>query len=87
LTTLASFELVDIEINAFLTYSEIKEFVSRVFLINLVKIKSSSVSKCLFKNEDKSLIVITAFLLKEDLKLSTCFIISLTKAFPIKGVR
>lgn len=50
-----------------------KEFVSKVFFINLLKIKSNSGSKYLFARFERSLKVITAFLLNEDLKFSTNF--------------
>jgi len=44
-TTLFSLLLEQTEIKAFFTYSEIKEFASKVFLINFVKITSNSESK------------------------------------------
>lgn len=45
-STLVSLQLEQIVINALLTSSEIKEFVSKLFLINLEKMRSNSVSNC-----------------------------------------
>lgn len=72
--TFDSLPLEHIEINALLTSSEMKEFVSSVFLSNFVKIESSSVSRPFFILLDKSFKVITAFLLRFDLRLSTSLI-------------
>lgn len=76
LTTLFSLQLEHIEINALLTSSEIKEFASRVFFKSLENIESSSESSILVSLFDISYNVITAFLLKLDLRLSTNFITS-----------
>ncbi len=85
--TLLSLELEDIEMRAFFTSSEINEFVSNVFFISLLNIIYSYESKFFFITFDNSFIVITAFLLNEDLKLYTCFIISVTRDFTITMFR
>lgn len=65
----------------FFTSSEMKEFASSVFFINLLKIKSNYVSKCLLTLFDKSFNVNTAFLLNEDLKFYTSLIRSGVNCF------
>jgi hypothetical protein len=71
--TLLSLQFAQTDTNAFLTYSEMKEFASRVLLISFVKTKSTSESSCLLTLFESSFSAITAFLLREDLKLSANF--------------
>jgi hypothetical protein len=64
-----------------------KELVSNVFLINLENMLSRSGSSALSMTTAHSPRVITAFLLKEDLKLSTSLAVSTARDLPIVGVR
>ena len=75
-TTLFSLQLEQIEINVFLTSSEMNELASRVFLISLVKMASRSESSILFILLESSFSVMTAFLLKFDLRLSISLMMS-----------
>lgn len=71
--TLPSLQLEQIVINARFTYSEMKEFVSRLFLINLEKIRSNYVSNNFFTFALSSLRTTNAFLLRVDLRLYANF--------------
>lgn len=82
-TILFSLELEATEIRALLTYYDMKEFASNVFFISLLKTTYNSLSKAYFIVQASSFIVITAFLLSEDLKLSTCLIISKERLFRV----
>lgn len=86
-TILFSLELEATEMRALFTYYDMKEFASNVFFISLLKTTYSSLSKAYFIVLASSFIVITAFLLSEDLKLSTCLIISKERLFIVDWLR
>ena len=83
--TFASWPFEQTAIRAFFTSSEMKEFVSRVFFISLEKISSRSQSSCFFNWVYISLMIITPFLLRVDLRLSVSFMISGTMALVMLG--
>jgi hypothetical protein len=64
-----------------------KEFVSRLFLINLEKIRSNYVSNTFFTFALSSLRTTSAFLLRVDLRLSATFMRSGMAAFNVGTVR
>lgn len=74
--TLLSLQFEQIEINVFLTSSDMNELVSKVFLMSLVKIASRSESSIFFILLESSFNVMTAFLLRFDLRLSISLMIS-----------
>jgi len=63
-----------------------KELASKVFLINRENMLSRSGSSVLYITTAHSPRVITAFLLKEDLKLSTSLAVSTAKGLAVVGV-
>ena len=75
-STFPSLQFVLIKIKVFLTSSEIKELASRVFLIKRENIPSSSGSSILPNIWAHYPKAITAFLLREERKLSTNFAVS-----------
>lgn len=74
-TTLLSLQFEHMELSVFRTYSEMKELASNVFFNNFEKTASNSESSNFLHLLESSFKVITAFLLRLDLKLSTNLII------------